>query len=697
MMFVPVTLATVTDCCCVAPASESFSSPLLANQESRIMGSIDKESDNFVDALDVPLSDAVGPQAGYTDDGMSPRDSNCSYDKGDGTEKGKNEIQYSTPGGSPLLDRSPDLPVSTGYCTPCGSPPNSRAPPGDAFHSSKAPGRSLINIGKQGCENQNSGSVPNSEIAPADSGSGVVASLASMDLGSLMPIRFAKADVTDDSYLSTPASSTSSHSGYPRQRRSSSSARFSEDLRFEEARAQEIRANALGRSLSEIATEVLKGGEGKGLSPLEDETWRKRGKHFFIFSNAGKPIYSRYGDEGKLAGLMAIMQAMLAVVQGRGDCAKTLQAGRCQIVFLLKGPIVLVGLSRVGESPSWVSKQLELIFFQILSLATGALLRVLERNPGSDVRNLVKGSQGMLESLIKGFSSNPSYLLEAFCPVRMMAELRSTAADTLDMAVKHCGAKCGILLASGQLVALAQDKNAPLHVQDLILLVNFVVSNSQYRERGGAEFSTPICMPHLHMTAFLHAYVYCMDPEAGVVVILLMTRQDTFHLGSAARVGMEKVLRDAGVLRVLRGMPGGRPGGQVQIDELPLVAGGGQASVSPLLYFVFRTKSRTCPQFVSSKPGTLLQDTSNFKHMLRSLSCVHSAMFEGRTSPSLPVHQNHWRLDDHYAIYAQVDQDWDCYLVCDALADKDVAVRICKELSKYLLAEQMRAELFINS
>lgn len=62
--------------------------------------------------------------------------------------------------------------------------------------------------------------------------------------------------------------------------------------------------------------------------------------------------------------------------------------------------------------------------------------------------------------------------------------------------------------------------------------------------------------------------------DAGVVIILLMTRQDTFHLGSAARVGMEKVLRDAGVLRVLRGMPGGRPGGQVQIDELPLVAGG---------------------------------------------------------------------------------------------------------------------------
>lgn len=258
------------------------------------MGSIDKDtSDNFVDALDVPLSDATGSQVGSTDDGMSPRDPNFSYDRGEGADKGKNEMQYSTPGGSPLLDRSPDLPVSTGYCTPCASTPDSCAPPANELHSSRSAGRSLTNMGKQSSEGQNSGHVTNSEIAPADSGSGVVGSLASMDLGTLMPIRFAKADVTDDSYLSTPASSTSSHSGYLRQRRSSGSARFSEELRFEEARAQEIRANALGRSLSEIATEVLKGGEGKGLSPLEDETWRKRGKHFFIFSNAGKPIYSR--------------------------------------------------------------------------------------------------------------------------------------------------------------------------------------------------------------------------------------------------------------------------------------------------------------------------------------------------------------------------------------------------------------------
>lgn len=86
---------------------------------------------------------------------------------------------------------------------------------------------------------------------------------------------------------------------------------------------------------------------------------------------------------------------------------------------------------------------------QILSLATGALLRVLERNPSSDVRNLMKGSHSLLEALIGGFSCNPSYLLEAFCPVRMLAELRAKATGALERAVK-VGCIGGWFPASGK-------------------------------------------------------------------------------------------------------------------------------------------------------------------------------------------------------------------------------------------------------
>lgn len=48
-------------------------------------------------------------------------------------------------------------------------------------------------------------------------------------------------------------------------------------------------------------------------------SWRKRKKHFFVLSHSGKPIYSRYGDEHKLAGFSATLQAIISFVEN-GYC-----------------------------------------------------------------------------------------------------------------------------------------------------------------------------------------------------------------------------------------------------------------------------------------------------------------------------------------------------------------------------------------
>jgi hypothetical protein len=40
------------------------------------------------------------------------------------------------------------------------------------------------------------------------------------------------------------------------------------------------------------------------------EGWRRKKKHFFILSEAGKPIYARHGDENELASLMAVIQVI---------------------------------------------------------------------------------------------------------------------------------------------------------------------------------------------------------------------------------------------------------------------------------------------------------------------------------------------------------------------------------------------------
>ena len=55
------------------------------------------------------------------------------------------------------------------------------------------------------------------------------------------------------------------------------------------------------------------------------EDWRGQSKHVLILSNAGKPIWTLHGDENALAGLMAVVQALVSFVHDRGD---TMQAIR---------------------------------------------------------------------------------------------------------------------------------------------------------------------------------------------------------------------------------------------------------------------------------------------------------------------------------------------------------------------------------
>jgi hypothetical protein len=56
--------------------------------------------------------------------------------------------------------------------------------------------------------------------------------------------------------------------------------------------------------------------------PIKDpnsENWPRHSKHFFILSNAGKPIYTRYGDESKLTGYMGVIQAIISFFQDDDD------------------------------------------------------------------------------------------------------------------------------------------------------------------------------------------------------------------------------------------------------------------------------------------------------------------------------------------------------------------------------------------
>uniref|UniRef100_A0A8D8Z5F7 Vacuolar fusion protein MON1 homolog n=1 Tax=Cacopsylla melanoneura TaxID=428564 RepID=A0A8D8Z5F7_9HEMI len=75
--------------------------------------------------------------------------------------------------------------------------------------------------------------------------------------------------------------------------------------------------------------------------------WQNKERHIFILSSSGKPVYSRYGCEDKLATLFGVMQALVSFVEDSDeDSIKSVKAGDMYFSFLSKGYLIVVSVGR---------------------------------------------------------------------------------------------------------------------------------------------------------------------------------------------------------------------------------------------------------------------------------------------------------------------------------------------------------------
>ncbi|KAG2454962.1 hypothetical protein HYH02_000788 [Chlamydomonas schloesseri] len=282
--------------------------------------------------------------------------------------------------------------------------------------------------------------------------------------------------------------------------------------------------------------------------------WSAYPKHFFILSSSGKPIYSYTGDERSLVGLTALISALVSVVQAQGDSVQSIRSGATLIVFLLRGPLVLVAASSCGEPASALRRQLELLHGQLVLVVTSGLERIIQRNPSYDVRSLLDGVGGVMSSLVRMLAADPAYLLQAHRPLPLPAADRSAATELLTEALRQCGGVYALLMADTHVVALCRGRaQPPPHPDDLLLLANFIMCNNAYRNGHGEAFS-PVCLPHYNADAFLHAHIHYLDPNTGLYLVLLAGSAEAFHALSAARAWFEEQAAARGLMPRLRAL-----------------------------------------------------------------------------------------------------------------------------------------------
>ncbi|XP_062013636.1 vacuolar fusion protein MON1 homolog isoform X1 [Rosa rugosa] len=434
-------------------------------------------------------------------------------------------------------------------------------------------------------------------------------------------------------------------------------------------------------------------------------SWRKRKKHFFILSNSGKPIYSRHGDEHKLAGFSATLQAIISFVENGGDRVKLVRAGKHQVVFLVKGPIYLVCISCTEEPYESLRMQLELIYGQMLLILTKSVNRCFEKNPKFDMTPLLGGTDIVFSSLIHSFSWNPATFLHAYTCLPLAYATRQAAGAILQD-VADSGVLFAILMCKHKVISLVGAQKASLHPDDMLLLSNFVMASESFRT---SESFSPICLPRYNAMAFLYAYVHFFD--ADTYLMLLTTSSEAFYHLKDCRIRIEMVLLKSSVLsEIQRSMLDGG----MRVEELPLDPLPRSGSFSPhlnqhtlptdspdrfrepydgvggpagLWHFVYR--SIFLDQYVSSEFSAPINSPRQQKRLYRAYQKLYASMHERGIGP----HKTQFRRDENYVLLCWVTQDFELYAAFDPLADKALAIKTCNRVCQWV--KDVENEIFL--
>ncbi|CAH1441624.1 unnamed protein product [Lactuca virosa] len=427
-------------------------------------------------------------------------------------------------------------------------------------------------------------------------------------------------------------------------------------------------------------------------------SWRKRKKHFFVLSHSGKPIYSRYGDEHKLAGFSATLQAIISFVENGGDRVKLVRAGKHQVVFLVKGPIYLVCISCTEEPYESLRGQLELLYGQMILILTRSIDKCFEKNSKFDMTPLLGGTDAVFSSLIHSFSWNPATFLHAYTCLPLAYTTRQTACAILQD-VADTGVLFAILMCKNKVISLVGLQKASLHPDDMLLLSNFVMSSESFRT---SESFSPICLPRYNSMAFLYAYVHYLDVDT-YLTLLTTSSQAFFHL-KECRIQIEAVLAKSNVLNeVERSLSEGG----MRIEDLPVDPSANSGSLfhlthrktptngtvtgvggpAGLWHFIYR--SIYLDQYVSSEFASPISHPHQQKRLYRAYQRLYASMHDKGVGP----HKTQFRRDENYVLLCWVTQDFELYAAFDPLADKGVAIRICNRVCQWV--KDVENEIFL--
>uniref|UniRef100_A0A8C1SCY4 Vacuolar fusion protein MON1 homolog n=1 Tax=Cyprinus carpio TaxID=7962 RepID=A0A8C1SCY4_CYPCA len=411
------------------------------------------------------------------------------------------------------------------------------------------------------------------------------------------------------------------------------------------------------------------------------ESWRQHRKHVFVLSEAGKPIYSRYGSEEALSSTMGVMMALVSFVQSGDNIIRSVYSDEHRVVFMQRGPLVLVSVSSSRQSEQQLRNELLYVYNQIISMLTQAsITRIFEHKKNYDLRRLLAGSEKILDGLLNLVDSDPSFLLSAVHCLPLASSLRDSLSQILQKAITP-NLVFSILIAKNQLLTIVQEKmvidDARLEPADLHLLLNLIGASSAFQ---AGEIWTPICLPSFNPDCYFYAYISYLDPpECTVCLVLLSTDKEAFYSVAECKRKIEEAMQTQNALNSI-----------AKAHSYSV----SQVGVSDLRHFMYKPfdvpdNHRQLTQFTSPEMEAPYSSEEERMRLLDLYRDLHGRIHSTSRPLKLIYH-----VAERETLLAWVTSKFELYTCFSPLVTKTSAINAITKLLRWIKKEEDR--LFIR-
>ncbi|XP_018414665.1 PREDICTED: vacuolar fusion protein MON1 homolog B-like [Nanorana parkeri] len=413
------------------------------------------------------------------------------------------------------------------------------------------------------------------------------------------------------------------------------------------------------------------------------ESWRTKRRHVFVLSEAGKPIYTRHGNEEALSSTMGVMMALVSFVQSGNNSIRSIHSENQKVVFLQQGPLVLVSVSTSPQTNEQLRQELQYVYYQIISMLTQAsVARIFEKKKNYDLRRLLAGSEKILDSLLDLLDTDPGFLLGAVRCLALPSTLRDSLSSLLTKSITT-NLVFSILVANHQLVTVVQERtvieDCRLDPTDLHLLLNLIGASSAFQ---AGEIWTPICLPRFNPDGYFYAYISYLDPQCTVCLVLLSTDKESFYAVSDCKRRIQEVMETQNSLQALAGAL------HCCSYSVSLVG------VPELLHFIYKPLDipesyRQLPQFTSPEPDGPYSSEEEKQRLFDLYRYLHCRIHSSARPLRLIYH-----VAEKETMLAWVTSKFELYTTFSSLVTKVGAINVITKLLRWIKREEDR--LFIR-